>query len=89
MKSNNNNSYKKRRADNVIRSSKGQPLLSENIKDLEIEMPSIFKKTPEPWKAGLESVLVSQRIWEHSVQISQYSGQALTKQFLTKYFEEH
>jgi len=79
----------KRRTDNAIRAGKGQPPLSENIKDLEIEVPAIFKKTPEPWKAGLESVLVSQRIWEHCLQISQYSGQALSKQFLTKYFEDN
>jgi len=79
----------KRRADNATRAAKNQPLLSEHHKDLELEAPAIFKKAPEPWKAGLESVLVSQRMWEHCVQISQYSGQALTKQFLTKYFEEH
>lgn len=78
----------KRRADNNTRSAKGQPLLSENIKDLEIEAPAIFKKPPEPWRAGLESLLVSERIWEHCVQISHYSGQALTKQFLTKYFQD-
>jgi len=79
----------KRRGDNIIRATKGQPLLSENIKDLELESPAMFKKTPEPWKAGLESVLVSQRIWEHCLQVSQYSGQALSKQFLTKYMEDH
>jgi len=78
----------KRRAENAVRAAKGQALLSEHIKDLEIEAPATFKKPPEPWKAGLESVLVSQRIWEHCMQISQYSGQALTKQFLTKYFQE-
>jgi len=78
----------KRRAENISREVKGQPKLTENIKDLEIEQPAIFKKPPEPWKAALESVLVSQRIWEHCTQISEYSGQALTKQFLTKYFQE-
>jgi len=78
----------KRKAENVSREVKGLPKLSENRKDLEIEHPSIFKKPAEPWKAALESVLVSQRIWEHCTQISEYSGQALTKQFLTKYFQE-
>jgi translation initiation factor 3 subunit H len=78
----------KRRTENSLRALKGQQPLSENIKDLEVEVPQIFKKAPEPWKAGMESVLVSQRIWEHCQQISSYSGQALTKQFLAKYFEE-
>jgi len=78
----------KRKLENVKLASKNLPLQTENIKDLEIEQPSIFKKPPEPWKSSLESVLVSQRIWEHCTQISEYSGQALTKQFLTKYFQE-
>jgi len=72
----------KRKAENVARKEKKEPLLSENLADLEIENPAIFKKPPQP--SGLESLLIAHRIDHHCCQVNQYAGQTLTKQFVAK-----
>jgi len=71
-----------RKAENATRKEKGFEPLPESQKDLEIEAPAIFKKPAEP--SRLESLLIAQRINSHCDQISQFSGQSLTKQFLLK-----
>jgi len=72
----------KRKAENVARKEKKEPLLSENLADLEIENPAIFKKPPQP--SSLESLLIAHRIDHHCCQVNQYAGQTLTKQFVAK-----
>jgi len=74
----------KRKAENASRLQKNQPLLPESLKELEHENNQLFKKIPEPWKANLESLLISHRISEQCHQVSEFAGQTLTKQFLTK-----
>jgi len=68
----------------LSRQSKGLEPLPEAQKELEIEQPQLFKKIPEPWKAGLESLLISHRISAQCQQISKFAGQTLTKQFIAK-----
>jgi len=77
----------KRKLENTIRQNKGQEPLSETQKELEIENPLLFKKIQEPWKANLESLLISHRISGQCQQISKFGGQTLTKEFLAKSIE--
>jgi len=77
----------KRKLDNTIRQNKGQEPLSETQKELEIENPLLFKRIQEPWKANLESLLISHRISGQCQQISKFGGQTLTKEFLAKSIE--
>eukprot|EP01123_Difflugia_compressa_P008220 TRINITY_DN2399_c0_g1_i2.p1 TRINITY_DN2399_c0_g1~~TRINITY_DN2399_c0_g1_i2.p1 ORF type:complete len:375 (-),score=48.55 TRINITY_DN2399_c0_g1_i2:46-1095(-) len=76
----------KRKAENVVRQNKGLPLLPETPKDLMLspESSRLFKEIPEPWKANLESLILSYRIADQCHQVSQFAGQTLTKQYLTK-----
>jgi len=74
----------KRKAENVARLAKGLEPLPDTHKELEIENPQLFKKYPEPWKASLESLLVSHRVSTHCQQITQFAGQTLTKQFIAQ-----
>jgi len=76
----------KRKAENASRKEKNSEPLSEKIKDLEMEFPSVFKKPPEP--SRLESLLLSQRINYHCDQITKFAGQSLTKQFAIKALNE-
>jgi len=76
----------KRKAENQARKEKGQDLLPETLKDLEIEAPSIFKKPQEP--SRLDSLLIAQRINSHCDQLVQFSGQSLAKQFVLKALNE-
>jgi len=72
----------KRKAENVARKEKKEPLLPETPADLELENPGVFKKPTQP--SHLESLLIAHRIDNHCLQINQFAGQALTKQFITK-----
>jgi len=72
----------KRKHENEERKKKGEKPLSENVKDFEIEAPSIFKKPPEP--SHLESLLISQRMDSHCDQILKFSGKILEKQHMIK-----
>jgi len=74
----------KRKADNVARQAKGLELFPEGLKELEIENPQLFKKVPDPWKAGLEALLISDRVTAQCHQIKQFAGQSLTKMFIAK-----
>jgi len=76
----------KRKQENESRKAKGEKLLSENVKDFEIEQPAIFKKPPEP--SYLESLLVVHRIDSHCDQILKYSGNTLEKQHVLKVFHD-
>jgi len=77
----------KRKLENTSRQTKGQEPLPESQKELEIENPLLFKRIPEPWKASLESLLISHRISVQCSQISKFGGQTLTKEFLAKSIE--
>jgi len=74
----------KRKAENAARQAKGQELLPEGLKEMKIENPQLFKKLPEPWKAGLEALLISNRISAQCHQVKQFAGQTLAKQFIAR-----
>eukprot|EP01126_Amoeba_proteus_P007812 TRINITY_DN1283_c0_g1_i4.p1 TRINITY_DN1283_c0_g1~~TRINITY_DN1283_c0_g1_i4.p1 ORF type:complete len:311 (+),score=83.25 TRINITY_DN1283_c0_g1_i4:302-1234(+) len=76
----------KRKATNQERKAAGQPLLSEDMRDLEIENPSLFKKPVEP--SQLESLLIAHRIDTHCERITQFGAQALTKLYVVKALDE-
>jgi len=76
---------KKRKEENQLRIERKEEPLPETPEQLELENP-LFKKIPEP--SCLESLLVSNRISNHCKQILQFSGQTLTKQFLTKSLDD-
>jgi len=72
----------KRKHENEVRKSKGEKPLSENMKDFEIEQPSIFKKPPEP--SHLESLLIAARMDSHCDQVLKYAGKTVEKQHILK-----
>jgi len=76
----------KRKAENISRKDKNIEPLPEKTKDLELEFPAVFKKPAEP--SRLDSLLLAQRLNYHCDQITQYAGQALTKQFVLKALNE-
>lgn len=75
----------KRRAENVVRRGKGEAPLSEEVHDLELENPSLFRKIPEP--SRMETLLLTLRASAQATQVAQYAGKALTHQYATRAFE--
>jgi hypothetical protein len=57
-------------------------MLPEDIRDLEIENPTVFRKPAEP--SQLESLLIAHRIHMHCDQVIQFAGKSLTKQYAVK-----
>jgi len=76
----------KRKADNVRRVEAGEAALPEDIRDLEIENPILFKKPAEP--SHIDTLLLSYKISTHCDQIIQYAGKSLTHQYTVKSLEE-
>jgi len=72
----------KRKAQNVLRVEGGEAPLPEDLRDLEIENPTLFKKPVEP--SQLETLLISYKISTHCDQIIHYAGKSLTHQYTAK-----
>lgn len=70
------------KAQNASRAEAGEPLLSEDLKDLEIENPTLFRKPQEP--SQLESLLIACRINQNCDQMIKFAGKSLTKQYAVK-----
>uniref|UniRef100_A0A6B2L947 MPN domain-containing protein n=1 Tax=Arcella intermedia TaxID=1963864 RepID=A0A6B2L947_9EUKA len=77
----------KRKAENASRQLKGLEPLSENLKDLEGENPSAFRKIAEPWRPNLDSLLLYNRIDEHCQQISAFAAKAMVKDYVANLTE--
>jgi translation initiation factor 3 subunit H len=76
----------KRKAQNIARAETGEALLPEDVRDLEIENPSLFRKPTEP--SQLEALLIAHRINSHCDQVIQFAGKSLTKQYTVKGLSE-
>eukprot|EP01128_Nolandella_sp_AFSM9_P012442 TRINITY_DN9285_c0_g1_i1.p1 TRINITY_DN9285_c0_g1~~TRINITY_DN9285_c0_g1_i1.p1 ORF type:complete len:353 (+),score=98.30 TRINITY_DN9285_c0_g1_i1:982-2040(+) len=75
-----------RKADNIVRKKKGQPLLPEDLKQLALENPYLFKKPVEPSK--LDAILCNYRAISTADQLRKYAGVALLNQQSTRAFGE-
>jgi translation initiation factor 3 subunit H len=74
----------KRKGENIVRKHKGEPLLTEDPKEIELENPSLVRKPAEP--SRLESLLLTYRASQHADQVSGVAGRSLTTQYATKTF---
>jgi len=77
----------KRKAENALRKARGESLLAEDVHDLELENPSLFRKIPEPGR--LDAMLLTLRASDQASQVANYAGRALTNQYATRTFEAH
>lgn len=74
----------KRKTENIARKAKGEPLLTEDPREIELENPSLVRKPPEP--SRLDSLLLTYRASQHADQVSVIAGKSLTTQYATKAF---
>jgi len=75
----------KRRVENAARRQRGETPLSEDVPDLELENPSLFRKLPEP--SRLEAMLLTLRASNQAAQVAKIAGRVVTNQFATRSFE--
>jgi len=68
-----------RKSQNAARVEAGEAPLPEDVKELEIESPSTFRKPVEP--SQLETLLISYKISTHCDQIIQFAGKSVTNQY--------
>jgi len=69
-----------RKQQNQARVDSGELQLPEDPRDLEIENPSLFRKSVEP--SQLDSLLLSYKIHSHCDQIIDFAGKSLAHQFV-------
>jgi len=74
----------KRKLENVARRQKGEALLTEDAREIELENPSLFRKPAEP--SRVDSLLLTYRASQHAHLVSAVTGKSLTTQYATKSF---
>jgi len=75
-----------RKSSNIAKIEAGEMPLSEDIRDLEVENPSLFRRPTEP--SQLETLLVANRINTHCDQVVNYASRLVSKQYALKGLDE-